>query len=173
VAGGDEAALPEEPGDVDRGNLPTATVIVRALNIRNGPGTGYQKVGAVADGDELEVIGQVNTDCAEIPEAPAPEEPSGPTEPSTESGAASPATANTGCYVFQNNLGAELTVTFTSVAGDWNDTFRVGPGAELERCFAPGAYTYTLDAPPPWGSTNGDLDVAAGDYYLFPIDPAD
>jgi serine protease Do len=200
VASGNEEALTEEPDDLDAGDSPTATVVVRALNVRNGPGTGYQKVGAVADGDELEVIGQVdncswlyvvgpdgqegwvsgneayvsiNTDCAEIPEVPAPEEPSASAAPAAQTGPSSSATASSGCYVFQNNLGAELTITFTNAAGNWNDTFRVGPDEEVERCFEPGAYTYTLDAPPPWGSTNGNLDVAAGDYYLFPIDPAD
>ena len=79
--------------------------------------------------------------------------------------------ANTGCYLFQNQLGAELTITFTSADGSWNHSFRLGQGNDQEQCFAPGRYTYTLDAPPPWGSTNDSLDVEAGDYYLFPITP--
>ncbi len=38
--------------------LPVASVIVRLLNVREGPGLDYTVVGAVAEGDTLDVIGQ-------------------------------------------------------------------------------------------------------------------
>ncbi|GIV78302.1 MAG: hypothetical protein KatS3mg050_2696 [Litorilinea sp.] len=188
------------PGNVGRGpEPPVATVIVNALNVRNGPGTNYSRVGAVRDGTELQVAGQVNecawlfvttpdgldgwvsgnpqyvslsVPCAQIPavEPPPPPRQSSPAAPAAGS-AQQPAPANSqqGCYLFQNHLGAELTITFTGQGGSWNQTFKLGPQAEVEKCFPPGRYTYTLDAPPPWGSTNGELEVRAGDYYLFPV----
>jgi serine protease Do len=60
-------------------------------------------------------------------------------------------------------------VTLTARDWQWNDTFSLAPGGEKNYCLDPGRYTYTLDAPPPWGSTNGEMVVAAGDRYLFPI----
>ena len=86
-------------------------------------------------------------------------------------GSATAVNASLGCYLFQNQLGAEITVTFTAQGRDWNNTFKLGVDAEREECFEPGAYTYTLDAPPPWGSTNGEMEVAAGDNFYFPISP--
>jgi hypothetical protein len=74
-----------------------------------------------------------------------------------------------GCYLFQNFLGADVTVTLTARDWGWSDAFTLAPGGENLYCLDPGRYTYTLDAPPPWGSTNGELVVQAGDRYLFPI----
>jgi hypothetical protein len=74
-----------------------------------------------------------------------------------------------GCYLFQNFLGADVTVTLTAQDWEWSDSFLLAPGAEKAYCLDPGRYTYTLDAPPPWGSTNGELTVQAGDMFLFPI----
>jgi serine protease Do len=62
-----------------------------------------------------------------------------------------------------------VTVTLTAQDWQWSDNFVLAPGGEKEYCLDPGRYTYTLDAPPPWGSTNGELPVQAGDRYLFPI----
>lgn len=76
-----------------------------------------------------------------------------------------------GCYLFQNQLGPELTITFTSTDGTINLTFTVPAGQELPYCFIPGSYTYTIDAPPPWADINGDLTVEAGARYMFPIRP--
>ncbi len=81
----------------------------------------------------------------------------------------STANASQGCYLFQNQLGAEITITFTAQDRDWNNTFRLGVDAEQEQCFDPGRYTYTLDAPPPWNSVNDSMTIAAGDNYFFPI----
>lgn len=175
----------------NQGQTPTATVVVKALNLRNGPGTNYRRVDTLNQGDELQVQGQVNNcawlsvvapggqngwvsgatqyvtlnaACTAIPEAPAP------ASGGSSSGGSS-ASASQGCYLFQNQLGAELTITFTRQGDGWNTSFKVAPSAEKEQCFDPGKYTYTLDAPPPWGSTNGELEVARGDYYLFPISP--
>ena len=189
------------PVDPPSGATPSATVVVNRLNIRNGPGTNYQRAGVVRQGDILDVLGQsgscswlfiaspdgqngwvsgsadyvtLQVDCDAIAEAAAPSTESAP-PPQAAPGQTAPTQdepqANTGCYLFQNQLGAELTITFTSADGSWNTTFTLGQGADREQCFAPGRYTYTLDAPPPWGSTNDALDVEAGDYYLFPITP--
>ncbi len=74
-----------------------------------------------------------------------------------------------GCFLFQNFLGADVTVTLTAQDWQWSDAFTLAPDGENLYCLDPGRYTYTLDAPPPWGSTNGELTVQAGDRYLFPI----
>jgi len=64
-----------------------------------------------------------------------------------------------------------LNITFTRPRDGWNTTFKVAEDAAVEKCFDPGDYTYTLDAPPPWGSSNGELTISAGDNYSFPINP--
>jgi hypothetical protein len=182
-------------------DAPTAEVTTNALNIRSGPGTNYERLGSLGNGDQLVVIGQYNncdwlnvqtrdevtgwisgneryvtldTDCADIPEAEAPAPPSnsgsGGASGGQRPGPAAPASTK-GCYLFQNELGAELNITFTRKGDGWNNTFKVGEGAEVQQCFDPGDYTYTLDAPPPWGSTNGELTINAGDNYTFPIRP--
>lgn len=184
TAAGEEAALP------------VAEVTTTALNIRSGPGTAYARVGSANQGDQLAVIGQYNNcdwlniqtrdeltgwiagseryvtitvDCSTIPaaEAPAPPQNSG----SNQRPAPAAPVSNQGCYLFQNQLGAELNLTFTRKNDGWNTTFKVAEDAEVQKCFDPGAYTYTLDAPPPWGSSNGELTVGAGDNVLFPIRP--
>lgn len=178
--------------------VPTAAVVADALNVRSGPGTNYGRVGGVNQGDQLLVIGEydncswlnvitrdeiegwvsgssryvtLNVDCADIPAVDAP-------PPSSNSGGGAPrpgttGASNQGCYLFQNQLGAELNITFTRKGDGWNTTFKVAEDAEVRQCFDPGDYTYTLDAPPPWGSTNGEMSVAAGDNLLFPITPGD
>ncbi len=81
----------------------------------------------------------------------------------------SPPLSKKGCYLFQNYINAELTVTFTARDRSWSDSFKIGANATKEYCLDPGRYTYTIDAPPPWGSVNGELEVHAGDYYTWPI----
>ena len=131
--------------------------------------------------------------CSEVPEveAPAPPASSGATQGGGSSGgsssggssssgdgsggssssgdAAAPANAAQGCYFIQNQLGAELTVTLTRVDSGTGNTFKVAGGAEVEKCLDPGKYTYTIDAPPPWDTVNGDLNVQAGDAFLWPV----
>jgi len=177
---------------------PTAQVVVDALNVRSGPGTNYGRIGGVSRGEQLIVLGEYNNcswlnvqtrgelvgwvsgssqfvnfaaNCAEIPtvEPPAPPQNSGSGARSGGSGAV----GGKGCYLFQNALGPELTITYTRRGDGWNVTFKVPPDGEVRQCFDPGNYTYTLDAPPPWGSTNGEMTVSAGDNYLFPITPGE
>lgn len=182
---------------------PTATVAVDRLNVRSGPGTNFNRVGAVELGDALIVTGQVNNcgwlqivtpdelagwvsgssqyvtleaRCADIPEVEAPSAPAGGGTGSSQGGSssggqASSGNASQGCYLFQNGIGTELTITFTNRSTGKGETFKVAAKGEVEKCFAPGRYTYTLDAPPPWGSTNGEMTVEAGDAFLFPINP--
>ncbi len=77
--------------------------------------------------------------------------------------------ANQGCYLFENYLDAELTVTFTAQDRQWSDAFKIAASGTKEYCLNPGRYTYTIDAPPPWNSINGDIEVQAGDRYRWPI----
>jgi heme/copper-type cytochrome/quinol oxidase subunit 2 len=100
------------------------------------------------------------------PEPPTATSPPRPTATPTEPPAQPP---SQGCYLFQNFLDAAVTVTLTAQEWAWNDTFTLQAGEERAYCLDPGRYTYTIDAPPPWGSTNGELIVNAGDRYLFPI----
>ena len=170
-----------------------ATVVTAALNVRSGPGTNYGRIAAVNQGDVLTVAGQSNNcgwlliftpdgqpgwvsgnsqyttldgACTDIPEADGPA-PGGQSGSGQSSGGQ--AAGGQGCYTFQNQLGAELNITFTRRGDGWNTTFQVAPKGENRQCFDPGSYTYTLDAPPPWGSTNGELTVSAGDNFAFPI----
>jgi serine protease Do len=182
-----------------------AVVKVEALNVRSGPGTGYNRVAVVHKGDAPRVDSQIDdcawlaitTDdgvagwiaggsryvtlsvrCGELPagEAPAAPASDGATEGGAAQGdsggsAAAPAPANPaqGCYLIQNQLGAELTVTLTRSDSGKGETFKVVGGAEVEKCLDPGKYTYTIDAPPPWNTINGDLNVQAGDVFLWPV----
>jgi serine protease Do len=76
---------------------------------------------------------------------------------------------NLGCYQMENYLGVELNVTLNAVNWSWRDNFKVAPmGAHLI-CLAPGKYTYTIDAPPPWANINGELNAQAGDRLRWPI----
>ncbi len=176
----------------------SAVVVADRLNVRSGPGTSYNRVGAVASGDVLAVTGQFNacswlqivtpsgvegwvsgsseyvtlgTRCTDLPavEAPPLPTPGAAQQGGTPDSQSSSATQ--GCYLFQNQLGPELTITFTDQATGQGVTFTVPGQGEVEKCFDPGTYSYTLDAPPPWSSTNDVLTVQAGDQFLFPISP--
>jgi len=122
----------------------------------------------------------IDTPCKQLSVAPPPNNPPAAQPTATPSGqpkatpTAQPAPAqpaNLGCYLFQNQLGSEVTVTFTAQDGNWTQTFKLQHNTEQVQCFAPGHYRYTLDAPPPWDSVNGELTVHAGDHYYFPIRP--
>ena len=176
----------------------SAIVVADRLNVRSGPGTSYNRVGAVASGDTLAVTGQFNAcswlqivtpsgvegwvsgsseyvtlaiRCTDLPavEAPPLPTPDAAQQGSTSDGQSS--SAPQGCYLFQNQLGPELTITFTDQATGQGVTFTVPGQGEVEKCFDPGTYSYTLDAPPPWSSTNDVLTVQPGDLFLFPISP--
>ena len=124
-------------------------------------------------------------DCSEVievanPPAPPAVPPTATAAPSTaeppaedDSGATVPddLPADQGCYLFQNQLGPELTITFTRSDGNWSDTIKVRSDKDEPYCFAPGKYTVTVDAPPPWGELNSELKVNAGDRFYYPIRP--
>lgn len=104
---------------------------------------------------------------------PAPKPTSSPTVAKRSQPPAQPTSAdsdpNLGCYLIQNQIGAELNVTITAVDWKWRDNFKLAPMTERVCCLSPGHYTYTLDCPPPWADLNGQLTVEAGDRYLWPV----
>ncbi len=191
-------------------NVPTAEVLVDSLNLRNGPGTNYTRIGGVSAGDQLLILGEYDNcawlnvqtrnetigwvagnanfvratvDCAEIPAVEPPPPPSNRDNARGEnsrsgnsSGSSSSdnrATSSQGCYLFNNGLGPELTITFTRRGDGWNITFKVPADGTYQQCLDPGEYTYTIDAPPPWGAINGEVTVSAGDDIAIPITPGE
>lgn len=234
----------------------TATILVRSLRVRAGPGTEFDTVGGVAEGERYEVAGQafdcqwyrlivpgipdawiaggelatIDGDCTALPvlteddtgaadagddastttdtdatdetatddtsgedvnaveetteaEEPAPAtlqptptpapvpEPAPTSPPAEEETAADPFPADKGCLLLQNQLGPELTFTFTGTDGAFSDTITVSSDADEPYCLDPGTYRVTVDAPPPWGDINDEFTVAAGDRFFFPIRP--
>ncbi len=115
---------------------------------------------------------QLNLPCAEIPALVVPSPTARPTPRPQPTRPPTPAPgglpADKGCYLFQNFMGVELNVTLNNASG-WSDNFKIAPNAERLYCLAPDRYTYTIDAPPPWASINGSLDVQAGKHYRFPV----
>ena len=109
--------------------------------------------------------------AAAQPTAPAVTEPAPP--PTSPATAEDPLPADQGCYLFQNQLGPEITITLTRRGGDWTDTFKLQPNEERPYCLSVGFYDYTLDAPPPYGALNDTIEVKAGDRFYFPIRPKD
>ncbi|MEZ4616217.1 MAG: SH3 domain-containing protein [Caldilineaceae bacterium] len=132
---------------------PTAEVVVDALNVRSGPGTNYGRIGGVSRGEQLIVIGEYNNcgwlnvqtrgelvgwvsgsaqyvrfaaNCTDIPtvEPPAPPQNSGTNARSGNSGTVS----GKGCYLFQNQIGQELTITYTRRGDGWKISW---PSASL------------------------------------------
>lgn len=82
-----------------------------------------------------------------------------------------PLPADQGCLILQNQLGPELTFTFTSADSSWNDSIKVSAEHDIPYCFKPGNYRVTVDAPPPWPSLNLDFAIQAGYRAYFPIRP--
>lgn len=78
-----------------------------------------------------------------------------------------------GCLLLQNQLGPELTFTFTRTSDNWSDIVKVTSDQDVPYCLLPGYYRVTIDAPPPWSSINRDLDIKAGDRAYFPIRPVE
>ena len=132
-----------------------------------------------AEGWVAHVIGgkeytSLNIECDTVPEVVVPtptprpqptSPPAAPTLPPVVATATpeSELPPNLGCYLIQNQLGVEITVTIN------NGSFRVPPMMDFPLCLPPGRYNYTIDAPPPWNSINGTLEVVAGDRLLWPI----
>lgn len=105
-----------------------------------------------------------------IDSVPAPDD----TNNNVANEAAAPAATSReqlGCFVFQNPLGVVVTITLTDATTNVGNTFGVEPRTDFEQCFIPGQYTYTLDAPPPWESTNGQISIDAGERLIFQIRP--
>lgn len=273
-AAGAESTDPVEVPSPDE-QLPvvdTATILVRSLRIRSGPGTGFDVVGAAAAGEEYLVTGQAvgcqwyqiahptlgsvwiaggdfsvaAGECTAIPEVavagvesaagtpdvtptsdgdggsdeadtpadadddtgttpnilqptpvptteettdtatpeptavPEPTATAVPAEPATEepaeetaenTDATDPFPADQGCLLLQNQLGPELTFTFTGTDNGFSDTVAVNSDADVPYCLAPGRYTVTVDAPPPWADINEEFTLNAGDRFFFPIRP--
>lgn len=97
---------------------------------------------------------------------PEPTATTPPTQPVDD-----PFPADQGCLLLQNQLGPELTFTFTSADGSWQDSVKVSSDQDVPYCLTPGHYRVTVDAPPPWSSLNRDFDINAGDRAYFPIRP--
>lgn len=177
----------------------TATVIAPTLNIRNGPGTNYNRVGALGNGDEVLVTGQVNNcawlqvatpdnstgwisggaqytringDCANVATVAAPPPPANTNTGTSGNPGSSNAASGQACILFRNNLGAELNITFTRSGDNWNRTFKVPGNRQQRECFDPGRYTFTVDAPPPWSSFNDAIELSAGDNFPYDVNPA-
>ncbi len=74
-----------------------------------------------------------------------------------------------GCYFFQNQSFVQATVTLTLQTVSEGVDFQVAAGEEVLYCLEPGRYTFTLDAPPPYGSLNGDFEAIEGERAIFPI----
>jgi serine protease Do len=91
--------------------------------------------------------------------------------PAADAGEADPFPADKGCMLLQNQLGPELTFTFTSDDGSFNETVQVTSDADVPYCLDPGSYRVTVDAPPPWADINEEFTIAAGDRFFFPIRP--
>ncbi len=117
---------------------------------------------------------QFNGNCDEIPESSFQNSQSQPIGQSQmpSSQATSPTQAESSgrsCLLFQNFIGTEVVVTLTAQDRQWNTTITLPKGTEQYECLDPGRYTYTLDAPPPWGSTNGGITLNPGDNFSIPI----
>ena len=186
-----------DPTEEPAAESPRAEVLSATLNIRGGPGTNYPILSAAKQGAQFEVIGQVNgcrwllvrtnggeawisgraqfsrlnAECSNVPEAPIPAAPEPAPPVAAEPPAEDPLPVDQGCYLFQNQLGPEITITLTSRDRNWTDTFKLQRNEERPYCLLAGRYDYTLDAPPPFGALNGTIRINAGDRFYFPIRP--
>lgn len=144
-----------------------------------------------ADSDCAQIPATAATDATALPAAPA--EPAAPADPAATpvpaeetsttptiqptptpaepAAAADPFPADQGCLLLQNQLGPELTFTFTKDDGSYNDTVQVTADNDVSYCVAPGRYRVTVDAPPPWADLNEEFTLNAGDRFFFPIRP--
>lgn len=95
---------------------------------------------------------------------PAPTPASAPTQSNDD-----PFPPELGCLLLQNQLGPELTFTFSG--DNYNDTVKVNSDQDVPYCLPPGHYRVTVDAPPPWAVINEEFTIKAGDRVYFPIRP--
>lgn len=105
--------------------------------------------------------------------APVQEQPTStpaptPTTPPAQSNE-DPFPPELGCLLLQNQLGPELTFTFTG--DNYNDTIKVSSAQDVPYCLPPGRYRVTVDAPPPWSVINEEFTLQAGERAYFPIRP--
>lgn len=107
--------------------------------------------------------------------APAQEEPTSTPAPTPTPAPAQstddPFPPELGCLLLQNQLGPELTFTFTG--DNYNDTVKVTSDQDVPYCLPPGRYRVTVDAPPPWAVINEEFTLQAGDRAYFPIRPVE
>lgn len=177
--------------------VPIAEVRVKGLNIRSGPGTGYAIRSNANVGQRFTILGQsgncawlkvgdmnqpstevgwisgnaqytaYTTACTQIPQASAPVLPPTKTPRSTTPAQTNQANA-TGCYILENQLALQLTITLSRADG-WSDSFQLAPGTTREYCAPPGTYNYTISLPPPLSSMSGVLTIKAGDRFYLPL----
>ncbi|MFN8446768.1 MAG: SH3 domain-containing protein [Caldilineaceae bacterium] len=77
--------------------------------------------------------------------------------------------AGQGCYLLQNRLGPQITVTFTNRSSGQSIQILVPHGAEVAQCLVAGEYTYTISAVG-FKDKNGEMKVIVGDAYMLPIE---
>ena len=107
----------------------------------------------------------------EVPtEAPTPAATAAPDteEPAAES-TEDPLPGDMGCFLMRNTVGPELNVTTTNKDTGESGNFRVPAGGDMVWCLDPGAYAFTIDAPPPWADINTDIKISAGDRFEWTI----
>lgn len=152
---------------------PISGTVIKNANLRAGPGTNYAVVGTVRAGQAVTITEKnaagtwfhldsnkwIASFLVKVKETPSSQD----NLPDAQ-----------GCYLFQNQLSAELTITAIRIDTNHSTTFKVpsGQATSTPACLDPGHYNYTIDAPPPWASINGELDVKAGDRYLIPVKEA-
>lgn len=110
-----------------------------------------------------------------LPTTPTPTPTPAPTQPPPAAEAlppgfgSNPLPPDQACYLVQNFVGPELTVTFTNQDSGQSMDFRVPSGGEVLKCITPGRYTVTADAPPPWGNVNFSFTAYAGEREYMPF----
>lgn len=117
---------------------------------------------------------RIDGDCSAVARVQPPATPTpapASSSPPSSGGSRSPfgSDPDQGCYLIENFLRAKLTFTMTRSTDGLSRTFLVPVHSEQLECFEPGPYTYTIDAPPPWNSINGKLDVAPGDELRWSV----
>lgn len=100
---------------------------------------------------------------------PRPTTPPPPTPTPLPPADDNPLPPDQACYLLENFVGPELTVTFTNQDSGKITEFRVPPSGQYVSCISPGSYTATVDAPPPWNTINFEFRANAGDRARMPF----